>query len=180
VRLHRLPALLVTAALLGGASACSKAVEGSGGLAEGAATPTPTESTSSAGSGSPAPSSSTPETSPPSATASPAPIPTVDPVTSRRRILCVVERASIAAINGEFNKAKDRTTQIGILRTGASTISGQLGTSQLAANDRIRAYGQSVLNQLNTLVRAANSGGTPSTAPYNKATQDFQKACNTV
>jgi len=181
VRVLRLPALLVAAALLGGgAAACSKTVEGNGGVAEGVTTPTqtPTESSSPAGSASPTGSPSPTETGSPSDTASSTP--TVNPVTARRRMLCVVERASIASINSQFNKAKDRDSQIRVLREGATTIGGQIGRSQLAATDRIRAYGQSVLNQLTALVRTATAGGTPGTAPYNRATQDFQKACNTL
>jgi len=104
----------------------------------------------------------------------------VDPVTARRRVLCVLERASITSINSQFNKAKTRDAQIRVLRSGSATITGQLQRSKLPSSDRIYAYGKAVLSQLNNLVRVAQAGGSPSTGPYNTATTNFQKACSSV
>jgi hypothetical protein len=98
----------------------------------------------------------------------------------RRRLLCVLERASITSINEQFNKSKNREVQVRVLRTGATTIGGHLRRSGLPADDRIRQPGQGVLDQLNKLVRAAGAGGSPSTTPYNQATQRFQQACNAL
>jgi hypothetical protein len=179
MRVSALPVLLA-AALLAGAG-CATTVEGNGTIAEGVVTGSPPSSTgpdpgeSSDPSGSLDPSGS----SDPAGTA-PAPTPTTDPDLVRQRLLCVLERASIVSINSQFNKSKDRDVQIRVLRTGATTISGQLSRSGLPAGDKIRQAGQRVLDQLTKLVRAASSGGAPSTTPYNTATQRFQQACGAL
>jgi hypothetical protein len=167
MRVSALPVLLAAAALLGGVS-CATTIEGSGSVAEGVVTVAPTGTATPDPSGSSEPSETT------------APTPTTDPTLVRQRLLCVLERASITSINTQFNKSKQRDAQLRVLRTGATTISGHLRRSGLPAGDRIRKPGQGVLDQLNKLVRDAGSGGTPSTAPYNQATQRFQQACSAL
>lgn len=174
MRLSRLPAVLVAGALLTGIVSCAATVEGSGTLASDVVvTGAPT--------GSPAPSSS----APPPTTASPTPVPTTPPPTSnpvvtKRRLLCVLERAAIASINSQFNKQKNRAAQIRILQNGTTTIRGHILRAELPTNDRVRKSGEGVLYHLKKLVITANAGQTPSTGPYNVATQDFQKVCNSV
>lgn len=167
MRVSALPVLLA-AALLAGAG-CATVVEGSGSIAEGVVTGAPTPSSEPDPTGSSDPTETTP-----------APTPTTDPTAVRQRLLCVLERASITSINSQFNKSKNRDVQIRVLRTGATTIGGHLSRSGLPADDRIRKPGQGVLDQLNKLVRDASKGGTPSTAPYNTATQRFQQACGAL
>jgi hypothetical protein len=177
MRVLRLPGTFLVAALLGaGVVACSQTIEGAGTVAEGVVTagPSPTDTGSPTETGSPTGSPT------PTGTSAPTPTPTTNPITVRRRVLCVLEQASITSINSQFHKSKVRATQIRVLRTGAATITGQINRSGLPTADRIRASGQAVVNQLNGLVRAANGGGTPSTGPYNTATRNFQKACTTV
>ncbi len=181
MRLSRLPALLAAAALLGGGVACAATIEGTGAPAAGVATAGPTLTGAPTG----MPTATVPTATGPSETSvsptpTPAPIPTTDPVMVKRRLLCVLERASIASINNQFNRTKDRAVQIRVLRTGATTIKGHLSRSGLPGNDRVRKPGQNVLDQLNRLVTDASGGGTPSTAPYNAATQGFQRACNAL
>src|SRR5215213_8390510 len=168
MRVSALPVLLA-AALLAGAG-CATTVEGNGSIAEGVVTGAPTSSTDPDSGGSPDPTGSSDPTG-----TSAAPRPTTDPDLVQQRLLCVLERASIISINSQFNKTKNRDVQIRVLRTGATTISGQLSRSGLPAGDKIRKAGQGVLDQLNKLVRAASSGGAPSTTPYNTATQRFQQ-----
>ena len=98
----------------------------------------------------------------------------------KQRLLCVLERASITSINSQFNKTKSRDAQIRVLRTGVTTIKGHLSRSGLPAGDKIRKPGQAVLDQLDKLVQDAGGGGSPSTMPYNQATQRFQQACNAL
>lgn len=167
MRVSALPVLVAAAAL---ACGCAASVEGHGTIADGVVTGEPTPSSEpSDPSGSPGPEET-----------SPAATPTTDPTLVRERLLCVLGRASIVSINTQFNKSKDRDVQVKVLRTGATTISGHLSRSGLPADDRIRKPGQGVLDQLTKLVRAASDGGTPSTAPYNRATQRFQQACDTL
>lgn len=173
MRLSRLPVLLVGAALLG-TVACATTVEGSGSIAAGVVTAGPS------GSGSPSPTGGSPTpTSTPTPT-TPAPTPTTNPVTTKQRLLCVLEQASIVSINSQFNKTKDRTAQIGVLRTGATTIRGHISRSGLPASDKVRRPAQSVLDQLDRLVANASGGGSPSTAPYNAATKNLQTACTAI
>jgi hypothetical protein len=171
MRVSALPVLLAAAAVLTAGAGCAATIEGTGTIAEGVITGGPTPTGSPDPSGSAEPSGTTP---------APAQTPTSDPVLVRQRLLCVLERASITSINSQFNKSKNREVQIRVLRTGATTISGHLRGSGLPAGDRIRRPGQGVLDQLNMLVRDAGTGGSPSTAPYNQATQRFQQACNAL
>ena len=175
MRVLRLPVLVVAALLGAGLFGCSTTIEGTGTLAEGVITdrPTPTET------GSPTTDSPSPtETSAPAPT--PTPPPTTNPITLRRRVLCVVEQASIASINRRFNQAKTREAQVLVLRSGATSISAQLSRSGLPTADRIYLYGLAVLTELKLLIRAASGGANPSTNPYNVATKNFQKACSSV
>lgn len=174
MRLSRLPAVLVAGVLISGVVACSTTIDGSGTLAADAPTGTP------AATSMPDPTAD-PTSSAPAATPEPTtPAPTTNPLVVKRKLLCVLERGAIASVNSQFNKQKDRDAQIRILRTGVTTIKGHISRSGLPAGDGIRRAGQSVLDQLQRLVTAASGGASPSTAPYNKATQGFQKACNAV
>ncbi|HEX6755518.1 MAG TPA: hypothetical protein VF109_06185 [Mycobacteriales bacterium] len=177
MRVRRLTALVVVAAAVGaGAAGCTQTIAGTGTLAEGASVGTPSPS----GSVTSEPTPSETATSSPTPTPTPAPTPTTDPVTVKRRALCVLERAAITSINSNFNKAKTRDAQVTVLRRGSVTITGHLRKSGLPGTDRIYAFGKAVLAQLNNLVRIADAGGSPSTAPYNTATTNFQKACSSV
>jgi hypothetical protein len=150
MRVLRLTAVVVVAvAVAVGTVGCSQTIAGTGTLAEGAtvATPTPTGTTDS-----PDPTPTDTGSSSPT----PTPTPTTDPVTVRRRALCVLERAAITSINSNFNKAKTREAQIGVLRSGSTSITGHLARSRLAGTDRIYLFGKAVLSQLNNLVRVAN------------------------
>jgi hypothetical protein len=174
MRLSRLPVLLAGAALLGVVS-CATTIEGTGSIAAGVVTPGP--------SGSSAPTGDPTSTGAPTETADPTtsvPTPTTNPAAVKQRLLCVLEQATIVSINSQFNKTKDRAAQIAVLRTGASTIRGHLSRSGLPATDKVRRPGQSVVDQLDRLVTNASGGGSPSTAPYNLATRNFQKACSAV
>jgi hypothetical protein len=176
MRVLRLPALLLVAVAVGaGAVGCSQSIAGTGTVAAGVATGTATPSGSPSGDPTDDPSPTGTSDSP-----TPTPSPTVDPVTGRRRVLCVLERASITTVNSQFNKAKTRDAQIKVLQSGATQITGQLASSKLPSSDRIYAFGKAVLSQLNNLVRVARSGGSPSTTPYNTATTNFQKACSSL
>jgi hypothetical protein len=175
MRVLRLTAIVVAAAAVGaGAAGCTQTIAGTGTLAEGASLRTPSPSGSATSEPTPS------ETASSSPTPTPAPTPTTDPVTVKRRALCVLERAAITSINSNFNKAKTREAQVGVLRRGSTTITGYLRRSGLPGTDRIYAFGKAVLSQLNNLVRIADAGGSPSTAPYNTATTNFQKACSSV
>lgn len=176
MRVLRLPVLLLVAVAVGaGAAGCSQAISGTGTIAAGVPTGTATPSGSPTGEPTDDPSPTETSSSP-----TPAPTPTTDPVTARRRVLCVLERATITSVNSQFNKAKTRDAQISVLRSGSTQITGHLSRSKLPGSDRIYAFGKAVLSQLNNLVRIAQSGGSPSTAPYNTATTNFQKACSSV
>lgn len=173
------PAALVAAAILvgGGAVACSTAIEGNGSIAAEVVTssPSPSDTGSSGG-----PSSDSPSPSESSSSPTPSPTASADPVNVRRRVLCVLEQASIVSINNQFNKTKDRNAQIRILRNGVTTISGHLSRSGLSGSDRIRVSGQAVATQLNSFYRSATSGGNPSPTAYNRASKSFQNACTTI
>jgi|1186.fasta_scaffold572232_2 hypothetical protein len=177
MRLTRLPAALVAAVLLAGIASCATTIDGTGTIASDVVTGAPTPPASSDPSDDP-----TRDPTPDATTASPtpAPTPTTNAVVVQERALCVLERGAIATINTSFNRSKERTTQIQILRTGATTIRGQISRSGLPGGDGIRRAGQGVLDQLNRLVSDAAGGNSPSTNAYNMATQKFQKACNSV
>ncbi|HZB49233.1 MAG TPA: hypothetical protein VE547_09080 [Mycobacteriales bacterium] len=172
MRVSALP-VLVAATLLAAGAGCATTVEGTGRLAEGVVTGAP--SAAPTGSGAPEPTGSSDPTTSPTP-----PSPTTDPVLIRQRLLCALERASIISINSQFNKTKSRDSQIRVLRSGATTITGHLRRSQLPARDKIRKPGQAVVDQLTKLVRDAGGGGNPSTDPYNLATRRFQTACNAL
>lgn len=170
MRLSRLPAALVAGALLTGVVSCAATIDGTGTLAADAVT----------GSGTPTATAS-PTADPTTASPTPAPTtPTTNPVVTKQRLLCVLERASITTINSQFNKAKERDAQIRVLRSGATTIRGHLVRSGLPETDGVRRAGTGVLDQLKRLVTDATGGNSPSTQPYNVATQKFQTACNKV
>jgi hypothetical protein len=175
MRLSRLPAGLVAAVLMAGIASCSTTIDGSGTIASDVVTGGPTATPDdSSGSATPDPETDSPTPEP--TTASPTP----NPAKTRELALCVLERAAIANVNTRFNAAKDRSGQIKILRDGTTTIRGHLSRSGLPAADGIRRSGQAVLDQLTRLATAAAAGSSPSTSPYNKATQQFQKACNSI
>jgi hypothetical protein len=184
MRLTRLPAALVAAVLLAGIASCASTISGSGTIAADVVTngPMPTggsgDSSGSDAGGSNPGSGEPGDTGTP--TDDPAPTPTVDPIRVRERALCLLERAAIASINTSFNKAKQRSQQVQILKQGAATLAGQLSRSGLPSGDAIQRAGNSVQIQLAKLYAAANAGQTPSTSPYNLATQSFQRACNSI
>lgn len=178
MRLSRLPAVLVATVLMAGIASCASTIEGSGTIAAGVVTGSPTSTATSddnpSTSPTPDPTSDSPTPDPTTAA------PTANPVRTRELALCVLERASIATINSQFNASKDRSGQVKILKSGVTTIKGHLSRSALPGTDGIRRAGQSVLDQLSKLATAASAGGSPSTAPYNAATGQFQKACNGI
>lgn len=179
MRLSRLSAALVAAVLMAGIASCATTVDGSGTIASDVVTGGPTPSGGSddpTGSPEPSASSSSDSPTPDPTTAGPTP----NAARTRELTLCVLERAAVASINSQFNASKDRAGQIRILRSGVTTIKGHLVRSALPAADPIRASGQRVLDQLNKIAVAAAGGGSPSTKPYNTATQNFQKACNSI
>ena len=114
MRLTRLPAALISALLLAGAASCATAIQGSGtidpGVVNGGSTP--------GGSADPGGSSAPGE----SAASTPTPSPTVSAVQIRERALCVLERAAITGINTSFNKSKQRSQQVQILKQGANSL----------------------------------------------------------
>lgn len=173
MRLSHLPAALVAGALLTGIVSCATTIDGTGTVASDVVAGGPTAT----GTG------STPEptTAPTSASPTPEPTtpsPTTDPLQVKRRLLCVLERAAITTVNSQFNKSKDRSAQLKVLRTGSTTIQGHITRSGLPPKDTVRRMGQGVLNELNRLVTGATQGNSPSTKPYNTATQTFQTACS--
>jgi len=180
MRLSRLPAAVLAAALLTGAVSCAATVEGSGAPASDvvAGGPLPTGEPTGESTGQP---SGKPTGAPTTRTPAPgAASPTTNPVLVKERLLCALERSAISSINSQFNKSKDRDGQIRILRSGVITVGGHITRSGLPAGDVIRSLAQGVLDQLTRLVAAASRGESPSTQPYNLATAKFQKACNGV
>jgi hypothetical protein len=169
MRLTRLPAALVSAVLLAGVASCATTIEGSGTIASDVVTGAPTPS-----------GSADPGDSGDSGSPTPTPSSTVSAVQARERALCVLERAAITGINTSFNKSKQRSQQIQILKQGAATINGQLSRSGLPADDAILRAGKAVQTQLAKLYAAASAGKSPSTKPYNDATGKFQQACNSI
>ncbi|HEY6744105.1 MAG TPA: hypothetical protein VI357_00160 [Mycobacteriales bacterium] len=178
MRLSRLPAVLVAAVLMAGIASCATTVDGSGTIASDVVV-----------TGGPAPSGTPddPSESPSGSAASDSPAadptsasPTPNAVRTRELTLCVLERAAIASINSQFNASKTRSGQIKILKSGVTTVKGHITRSALPASDPIRSAGQGVLDQLSKIATAAAGGGSPSTTPYNAATERFQKACNSI
>lgn len=187
MRLTRWPAALVSALLLAGTVSCATTIQGSGTIASDVLTGGPTPD----GSVDPSPSAASPSGASPSAASpspgsggsgqtTPAPSSTANAVQARERTLCVLERAAITTINISFNKSKQRSQQVQILKQGAATIDGQLSRSGLPAGDPIRSAGKAVQTQLAKLYAGASAGKSPSTAPYNAATVKFQQACNSI
>jgi hypothetical protein len=181
MRLTRLPASLVSALLLAGAASCATTIEGSGTIASDVVTggPTPGGSADPSGSSDPNGSSSGGGSSG-SAGPTPTPSSTVSAVQVRERALCVLERTAITGINTSFNKTKQRSLQVQILKQGSTTLNGQLSRSGLPADDAILLAGKAVQTQLAKLYEAASGGNSPSTKPYNEATVKFQRACNSI
>jgi hypothetical protein len=177
MRLTRLPAAIVAAALMAGITACASTIEGSGSIAADVVTNGPTPSADAGDPGD----TTDPDDGDGDTSATPAtPSPTVNTVQVRERALCVLERAAITTINTSFNKSKQRTAQIQILKQGAATIGGQLARSGLPTSDTVQRAGKGVQTQLTKIYAAADSGKTPSTSPYNAAIKTFQKACNDI
>jgi hypothetical protein len=172
MRLTRLPAALISALLLAGVASCATTVQGSGTIAPDVVTGGPTPD----GSADPGAPSDPGE----SGTPTPTPSSTANAVQVRERALCVLERAAITGINTSFNKSKQRSQQVQILKQGAATINGQLARSGLPADDTILRAGKAVQTQLASLFAAASAGKSPSTKPYNDATGKFQQACNSI
>jgi hypothetical protein len=161
----------LAAALSLGAVACVSTVTGTGRFAAGGPTSTglPT--------GDP---STTPGTDPstdPSTTPAPPPTPTVDPVKTKEQVTCVLVQASVKSTNDKFNAAKTRDQQLSILRSGRITVKTNLDRSGLPKTDRILAAGASIYTELTKLIQGAQSGSSPSTSPYNNATNRFRTAC---
>jgi hypothetical protein len=175
MRLTRLPAALVSALLLAGVASCATTIKGSGTIASDVVTGAPTPGGSADSSASAAPSGSADPGEP-----TPTPSSTANAVQVRERALCVLERTAITGINTSFNKSKQRSQQVQILKQGAATINGQLSKSGLPANDAILRAGKAVQIQLAKLFVAASGGKSPSTTPYNDATRKFQQACNSI
>ena len=170
MRLTRLPAALVAAVLLAGIASCATTIEGSGTIASDVVTNAPAPS---GGTGDPG-GSADPSADPTTAS------PTANPLRTRERALCVLERTEIAGINTSFNAAKQRSRQIQILKQGAATIGSQRSRSGLPGDDTILRSGKAVQTQLSRLYAAASAGQTPSTNSYNAATRSFQAACNAI
>ena len=76
----------------------------------------------------------------------------------RERALCVLERTAITGINTSFNKSKQRSQQVQILKQGAATINAQLSRSGLPADDAILRAGKAVQTQLAKLVAGGQRG----------------------
>jgi hypothetical protein len=162
---------LAAAGLLGlGTAACVSTVTGRATIAADAGqqagpsgTPSTTDSPSASASEDPSPTDS--------------PTPTVDPVKVKEQVTCVLIQATVKTTNDKFNAAKTRETQITILGGGASGVLNGLRRSGLARNDRIFVLGSGIYNELRKLVSSAQHGSSPSTAPYNNATNKFRTAC---
>ncbi|MEN3361245.1 MAG: hypothetical protein V7637_5227 [Mycobacteriales bacterium] len=170
MRVIRILSLVAVAGLLGlGNAACVSTVSGHataasdlqspGGLPTGTDSPTDTASPS----GDPTP------TDPPS--------PTPDPVKTKEQVTCVLVQATVKSTNDKFNAAKTRDTQVGILTGGRNGVQANLTKSGLAHSDRIYVLGSGIYNELRKLVSSAKAGGSPSTTPYNNATNKFRTAC---
>lgn len=168
MRVIRVVSLVAAAGLFGTATvACVSTVSGQATLAADAARPTvtsgPTDSPTGSPTGDPSP------TDPPS--------PTVDPVKTKEQVTCVLIQATVKSTNDKFNAAKTRDAQIGILRSGVNGVQGGLSRSGLPRSDRIYQLASAILTELRKLVTSANRGASPSTTPYNNATNKFRTAC---
>jgi hypothetical protein len=168
MRAIRVLSLAAVAALLGlGTVACVSTVAGRATVAADAAQQTGT------------PGSTDPPTSSPTTDPSPTdpPTPTVDPVKTKEQVTCVLIQATVKTTNDKFNAAKTRESQITILGGGASGVLNGLRRSGLARTDRIYVLGSGIYNELRKLVANAKKGASPSTTPYNNATNKFRTAC---
>jgi hypothetical protein len=164
----------IGAAVSLGAAACVSTVTGTGTFAAGGPTPTGTP----APTGQPTRGPSTdPSTDPSTPTTSQTPTPTVDPVKTKEQVTCVLVQASVKSTNDKFNAAKTRDQQVSILRSGRLTVKSNLDRSGLPRADRIYVGGVGIYNELTKLVQGAQSGSSPSTTPYNNATNRFRTAC---
>ena len=169
MRVIRLLSFAVAAGVLGlGSAACVSTVAGR-------ATAAPGLQTSAAPTGSGAPTGSASPTDSPSPTDPPTP--TVDPVKTKEQVTCVLLQATVKSTNDKFNAAKTRETQISILSGGRNNVLTGLGRSGLPHNDRIYVAGAGIYTELRRLVANAQAGKSPSTTPYNNATNKFRTAC---
>lgn len=168
MRVIRLLSFAVVAGVLGlGSAACVSTVAGTATAAPDLQTGGPT------GTGAPT-GSATPTGDP---TPTDPPTPTVDPVKTREQVTCVLIQATVKSTNDKFNAAKTRETQISILSGGRNNVLSGLGKSGLPHNDRIYVAGAAIYNELRRLVANARAGSSPSTTPYNNATNKFRTAC---
>jgi hypothetical protein len=83
----------------------------------------------------------------------------------------------VKSTNDKFNASKTRDTQLAILRTGRANVKSGLDKSGLPRTDRIYLAGLGIYNELTKLVGGAQNGSSPSTTPYNNATNRFRTAC---
>jgi hypothetical protein len=168
MRVIRFLGLVAVAGTVGvGAVACVSTVSGQATLAADATGPTAT-------------STDTPTVSPSPSddpTPSDTPTPTVDPIKTKEQVTCVLLQATVKTTNDKFNSAKTRDAQITVLRGGASGLRAGLRASGLPHNDRIFVLGNAIFNELSKVVAGADRGASPSTAPYNNATNKFRTAC---
>jgi hypothetical protein len=172
MRVIRVVSLATLAGLLGfGTVACMTTVNGRATLAADATGPTGLPSSTAT--------STDPPTASPTGDPSPtgSPTPTVDPVKTKEQVTCVLIQATVKTTNDKFNAAKTRETQISILKGGRNNVLSGLSRSGLARTDRIYVLGAGIYNELKRLVGTAESGGSPSTTPYNNATNKFRTAC---
>jgi hypothetical protein len=163
MRALRICSVAIVLAVTLGAAGCVQTVVGTGTLAAGGPGPGP----SGAPTG-PDPSSGEP---------TPSPTPTVDPVKTKEQVTCVLVQASVKTTNDKFNAAKTRDQQISVLSTGRTNVKSGLDRSGLPHADRIYAAGQVIYTELSKLLAGASKGASPSTAPYNNATNRFRTAC---
>jgi hypothetical protein len=166
----------IGAALSLGAAACVSTVTGTGTFAASGPTPTGTPTSTDQPTSAPGTDPSTdPSTAPSTETTSPTP--TVDPVKTKEQVTCVLVQASVKSTNDKFNAAKTRDQQVSILRSGRLTVKSNLDRSGLPRTDRIYVGGVGIYNELTKLVQGAQKGSSPSTTPYNNATNRFRTAC---
>lgn len=175
MRVIRILGLAVMAGAVGLASAaCVSTVSGH---ATAASDLQPTGLPTGTGSTSPTDTASPTDDPTGSPTPSDPPTPTVDPVKTKEQVTCVLIQATVKTTNDKFNAAKTRETQVSILSGGRNGVLANLGKSGLPHNDRIYVLGAGIYTELRRLVSGALSGGSPSTTPYNNATNKFRTAC---